>query len=83
MLYPEDHPELFSDVASGLIPTCFAHHGPCCRVGEVCLIREMCDFGQWLKMPCSRAPSRVDNYLKLGASLVAQLVKNLPTIQET
>ena len=34
-------------------------------------------------MPHSRAHSKVNNYLKLGASLVAQLVKNLPTIEET
>ena len=41
-LYLEDHQYLFSNMESGLIPTCFVHHRPCCRDGEVCLIREMC-----------------------------------------
>ena len=34
-------------------------------------------------MPYSGARSKVNNYLNLGASLVAQVVKNLPTMQET
>ena len=34
-------------------------------------------------MPYSGAHSKVNNYLNLGASLVAQLLKNLPTMQET
>ena len=34
-------------------------------------------------MPYSGAHSKVNNYLNLGASLVAQLVNNLPAMQET
>lgn len=74
-LYPEDDLELFSNIQSGLISTCFALNRPLLWGRRGFLNeRDVCNFGWQLNMPYSGALSNVNNYLNTIFTLSGGIV---------